>query len=249
MQIVHRVLKILRALGESDEALTLQQLADELDIPPASMHRLLSTLMDEAFVVRDSSRRYSLGRDALALGGGRRNIADVARPLMRQMVAQTGETVFIAEMRGRRAVCTGLMEGTHALRLYVRAGQELPFNASAAARVLLSGFDARRVTELLRGSPIVVYTDHTLVEQGDIQERIESIQRRGHETCTDELDPGVWAVAAPVHVSGQRAAAALASAVPHSRLKPARKQALIDQVTQAAHALSVRMGGEAEGSG
>src|SRR5699024_667482 len=89
MQIVQRTLGVLRALGESDEALTLQQLAVALDIPPASMHRLLSSLVDEAFVIRDSSRRYSLGRDALALGGERRNIADVARPLMRQMVAQS----------------------------------------------------------------------------------------------------------------------------------------------------------------
>lgn len=243
MQLISRALGILRVLGESDQPPTLQQLSDQLAIPPASIHRILATLVDEGFVVRDSHRRYSLGRGALALAGDRRNVADVARPLMRQLVAQTGETAFVAEMNGPRAVCTGLMEGTYALRLYVRAGQELPLNASAAARVLLSGYDVRRRTALLHASPIVVYTDRTPVQVEDILQRVDAIEKRGYETCSDELDSGVWAVAAPINVAGQNAAAALASAVPYSRLSVSKKATMVDRLTQAARALSHRLGG------
>ena len=243
MQLVRRTLSVLTALAEAGQPSTLQELSDDLGIPPASMHRILSTLCDEDFVVRDTHRRYALGRAALALAGERRTLADVARPLMRQMVAQTGETVFIAEMMGRRAICTGIMDGTHALRLYVRAGQELPLNASAAARVLLSGYDSRRRAALLHASPIVLYTEHTPLQIDNILDRIDSIQRRGYETCDDELDSGVWAVSAPINIDGQLAAAALASAVPLARLTETRKKTLVDQVQRAARALSERMGG------
>lgn len=244
MQLVRRALAVLTELADADQPPTLQELSDTLAIPPASMHRILATLTEEGFAVRDSHRRYALGRAALSLAGDRRNLADVARPLMRQMVSQTGETVFVAEMAGRRALCTGIMDGTHALRLYVRAGQELPLNASAAARVLLSGFDRRRQAALLHASPIVFYTDRTPVQVEAILQRVDAIRVRGYETCDDELDSDVWAVAAPVNIGGQRAAGAIASAVPAARLTDARKRTLIEQVTRAGQALSQRMGGE-----
>jgi DNA-binding IclR family transcriptional regulator len=63
------------------------------------------------------------------------------------------------------------------------------------------------------------------------------IRRRGYAESHGEVDPGMWAVAAPV-VEKRRAIASLWLAVPERRLDPARRAALREAALAAARALS-----------
>ena len=77
MQLVTRTLTVLRHLGEYSQGETLNDLAAALRIPSPTLHRLLSVLISEDFVVRSSDKRYTLGPAALSLANGARPLARV----------------------------------------------------------------------------------------------------------------------------------------------------------------------------
>ncbi len=59
---VNRALTILNTLAEHDAGLTLKDLAPMVDLPAATIHRLLTTLQSEHYVYFDNeSRLWSIG--------------------------------------------------------------------------------------------------------------------------------------------------------------------------------------------
>lgn len=147
MQPVVRALQLLTVLAEQRGGLTLQELAVHLDLPLSTVHRLARVLESERFLTRTPKTRHFLPGPAvraLVTGMSSNYVRRVAEPTIAQLNRTTGETVFLAELVGREAVCFSIREGTRPLRLFVQLGRQLPFHASAAARVLLASLD--RVT-------------------------------------------------------------------------------------------------------
>lgn len=247
MQPVVRTLNVLRVLGQAERGMSLQELCDVLSIPLGSMHRVLSVLSDERFITRSqTNKKYFLGPAAreLANEGTRPHGALVApHPALGNLADVTGETVFMTELVGDRAICISLVEGQYPLRLFVRIGQEMPLHAAASARVLLADLDDSTVIGLLARHPMTAFTKETPATIEDVVEHLTMIRARGYDVCDDELDKGVWAVAAPVYTSTGRICASVTLAAPSGRMAiPQIRDTAISQVTAAAAAMAADLG-------
>ncbi len=227
--------------------MSLQELCDVLSIPLGSMHRILGVLSEERFITRSqTNKKYFLGPAAreLANEGTRPHGSLVApHPALGELAESLGETVFMTELVGERAICISLVEGQHPLRLFVRIGQEMPLHAAASARVLLSEFDDHMVTALLARHPMTAFTRETPVTIEAVMEHLTMIRARGYDVCDDELDKGVWAVAAPVYTSTGRICASVTLAAPSGRLAiPTVRETAISLVVAAASAMAADLG-------
>lgn len=248
MQVVQRALKMLQLLSSEPRGLPMGEISERLGIPLASTHRILGVLEGERFVTRSSSnRRYFLGPAARQLSR-----ADLAwdSPLMtpHEAVAAassaTGETVFLSELVGSGAVCLALAESRHPLRLFVRAGQELPLHAAAAARVLLAGRPSAEARALLeRHTPLVPFTSDTPHTVEQVMDRLALIAKRGYDICHSELDFNVWAVSAPVRSSTDEVVASVTLAAPMHRVATdSLRDSALAVVLHAAAAMSADLG-------
>ncbi|MQA80072.1 MAG: helix-turn-helix domain-containing protein [Streptosporangiales bacterium] len=247
MQPVVRALAVLRSLAPTPNGLTLAQLAGSLDVPVGSMHRLLAVLEREEFVTRSpSNRRYFLGPGArqLAEESSRMNALLVTpHPALTGAADASGETVFLTELVGDRAVCVSLVESVHALRMFVRIGQDLPLHAAAAARTLLAYATEDHVRRLLGSRPLHAYTDDTLTDVDAVVGHLAVVRERGYDVCDDELDRGVWAVSMPVRTSTGRVAASVTLAAPAYRVADvAERDRMRGLVRDAADAMSADLG-------
>lgn len=247
MQVVVRALAVLRTLAPRTEGLSLAALADELGVPAGSMHRMLAVLEAEHFVTRSpSNRRYFLGPAArqLAEENSRRHALLVTPHRALTAAAHaSGETVFLTELVGDRAVCVALVESEHPLRMFVRIGQEMPLHAAASARTLLADLDTDDVRRLLATRPLRAFTDETFTEPEQVLDHLAVVRARGYDVCDDELDRGVWAVAAPVRGSTGRVVASATLAAPAYRVAdPDRRQECRTAVETAAAAMSADLG-------
>lgn len=252
MQVVVRALSVLRVLSGERRGLTMGEIAERLDVPLASMHRVLGVLRDERFVTRSpSNRRYFLGPAARELAG---NDASRESPLVKPHEAVavasrvTGETVFLSELVGGMVVCLALAESRHPLRLFVRVGQEMPLHAAAAARVLLAGLTSIEARNLLeRHAPLTHFTDETPVTVDQVIDHLSLIRTRGFDVCSSELDENVWAVAAPVRSSIDEVVASVTLAAPLHRIDHAAAQMRArDAVLAAAATMSADLGWDGE---
>lgn len=247
MQVVVRALAVLRALASTATGMSLGRLAERLDVPQGSMHRLLAVLESEHFVTRSpSNRRYFLGPAArqLAEENAHQHAALVTpHSALTQAAERSGETVFLTELVGDRAVCVSLVESIHPLRMFVRIGQDMPLHAAASARTLLAEREPDEVRRLLETRPFTPYTDETFTDVATMLEHLTVVRARGYDVCDDELERGVWAVSVPVRASTGRVAASVALAAPAYRVaQPRRRDQCLQIVREAAQAMSEDLG-------
>jgi IclR family acetate operon transcriptional repressor len=225
MRVVERALSTLRALAPHTGGLTLAELATRVDVPQGSMHRLLAVLERERFVTRSpSNRRYFLGgaaRQLVEVNDSRNAVLVTPHPALAEAAERSGETVFLAELVGDRVVCVAIVESSHPLRLFVRIGQDMPLHASAAARVLLADRPAHEAQRLLLGGRLTPFTGATPGTVEQVLEHLTLVRARGYDVCDEELDPNVWAVSAPVHLSTGRVVASVTLAAPAYRVADA----------------------------
>jgi DNA-binding IclR family transcriptional regulator len=253
VQVVERALATLRALAPHTSGLTLAELATVLGVPQGSMHRLLAVLEREQFVTRSpSNRRYFLGtaaRQLSEINASRDAVLVTPHEAMTDAAAASGETVFLTELIGDRAVCVALVQSQHPLRLFVRIGQDLPLHASAAARVLLAYLPPAEAKHLLLGYPLTQFTKDTPNTVSQVLQHLADVRTRGYDVCSDELDPGVWAVSAPIRASTGRVVASVTLAGPAHRLAARGVQDTSTKtVVEAAQRVSEDLGWEVSAS-
>src|SRR3954471_6811344 len=106
VQSVDRALTILDLLAREGEA-GVTDIAADLGVHKSTAFRLLATLEAHRLVEQDGERgRYRLGVGNLRLAGAttaRLDLVQEARPVCRQLAADTGETVNITVRSGTSA--------------------------------------------------------------------------------------------------------------------------------------------------
>ena len=87
IQSLLRALELLEYLKEPAHDYTIAELADALQLPRSTVHRMLQTFCEKRFVVRDEqSHTYKLGPALISLGrtaAENISIQDAARPILK----------------------------------------------------------------------------------------------------------------------------------------------------------------------
>lgn len=103
---LERGLNILELLSRHPRGLQMGEM-QELQLPPASLYRLLTTLVELGYVIRGDGDRYRLGRKLLTLGYrsiDASSLVEKALPVMRELRNRTGETVMLGVLYGAEGV-------------------------------------------------------------------------------------------------------------------------------------------------
>jgi len=142
---VDRALSLLRAFQPGDEALTLAQLAQRTQLYKSTVLRLLASLEHARFVRRQDDGRYALGLEIARLHGlyaASQPLERVVMPVLRALAAATGESAayHVRQPRdgGWARLCQFRVDSSHMVRDHVRAGDLLPGDRGAGARVLIA---------------------------------------------------------------------------------------------------------------
>jgi DNA-binding IclR family transcriptional regulator len=177
---------------------------------------------------------YQLGWRAVQLGHAAMETAGVlpiAEPVMRRLVAQTDESVTVFRRVELEMEVIGQIESPHVMRLTFHPGQRLKLSAGASARVLLSGVPDDGLEEVLDG--LCAVDPSFRARRAEFAADVRRTRERGWTTSREEIDSGVWAVAAPLHVDG-RVVASLAVAGPLHRHDADAERRTVELLRQAA---------------
>jgi len=247
MQVLVRALAVLKLVARSSRGMTMGEIAERLDLPPASAHRLLRVLEDEGFVSRSrTNRRFFLGPSAREIGSSpasRESPLIEVHPAIRSARKVSGETVFVSQLSGDNVVCLALAESVHPLRLFVQVGQTMPLHAAAAARALLAWRDEDEVRRVLAAAPFTRFTVDTPTSAEEVLDHLVAVRRRGYDVCDSELDENVWAVSAPVRASTGDVVASVTLAAPEQRAAgPEVRDRLIVLILSTAERMSLDLG-------
>ncbi|RSK76224.1 IclR family transcriptional regulator [Pandoraea apista] len=178
-----RVAQILGAVAiGQDQGRRLSEIADELGLAPATVHRLLSTLVAQGLVEKPvGGHRYYIGQDVFLLALSRRNrfpVKSIASPHLDTLRAMFGETVFLTTRNALDSVCVDRRTGENPSRiLYVDIGNRRPLGVSIGGIPLMHTLSRSELDALLRRNARRLAAFGATMT--DIRERVQSCRQRG----------------------------------------------------------------------
>lgn len=243
-QSVIRVARILKSFTAERHEWRLTPLADRLDLPKSTVHRLLGALEAEGFVRYDPDRQvYGLGEASAALGLRAlrgHDLRELALPCVRELARASGETATLeAPLDGEMAILVE-QSGEHVVSASGWVGTRWPVHATSSGKAVLSRSSPARRDELLSGA-LASYTDSTLTDRARLETEIAGAAVAGFARAVDELEIGYSAVSAAVVSADGSPVAALSIGGPSSRLGPYELDRLGGLVSSAATELSRRL--------
>lgn len=135
--VIDKSMAIIDAL--SDGPCSTGQLVERTGITRATVHRLASALEQHGMVRRSSDGRFALGYRLVSLArtiDGLEVLCDAARPHLRALSEQSGESAQLYVRDGDDRICVDVAESAHGLRTIVPIGARLTLALGSAGRAL-----------------------------------------------------------------------------------------------------------------
>lgn len=247
VQSLTRALGLLNALAASDGGLALSEVARTAGLAVSTAHRLLTTLQQEGFARFDEERgAWTVGVQAFVVGSAflrSRELTAVARPVMRQLMERSGETVNLAVPDGGETIYVAQVECRKMMRAIARPGGRAMMHASGAGKALLAAMPADEVERVIAQHGLPRETPKTITAAGALADALEEVRRRGYAVDDEENAVGLRCVAAAIHDEHAQPIAALSLSGPTARIEDAMIVPLGEAVKAAAEEITRALGG------
>lgn len=242
----NRVVDILELVARSGDGLALREVSAELEAPKSSLLPLLRALTARGYLEQSRMGEYRLGARALALGSGsaaQRQLPELARAALLELMRRTGETVFLGTLAGdgMSVVYVDKVESAHIIRYAAGVGDRRPLHATSSGKAILAFLPPDQRETLLKALPLARHTERTVTSLPALRAALEEIRRAGVCVSLDEMVRGACGVAAPIFDGVGRVAAVCTVAGPTDRVRP-RLRTLATEVKRTARAISALLG-------
>jgi DNA-binding IclR family transcriptional regulator len=243
VQSIERAFSVLEALA--DGPLGVTEVADRVDLPKSTVARLLGSLAHEGAVEQVPGQTdYRVGGRIVTLAAGvrpTRSLVALARPHLVQLAAAVGEAAGLSIPDGFLVHYVDQVDSPHPVGIRDWTGTRLPMHAVSSGLVFLAHMHPADIDAFLASS-LERYTPTTVVDPGDIRERLRRAQLDGYAWARDEVADGISSVAAALADEDGDVVAAIHVHGPSYRFPaPGAEEQLSEQVVTAAARISASL--------
>lgn len=247
VQSLSRALRLLNALAWFPQGITLSEVAQKVGLPTSTAHRLLTTLQNERYVRFDGERSvWLVGVQAFRVGSAftrGRDLASLARPFMRRLMEQCGETVNLAIPDGTEIMYLAQVECQKMMRAFAGPGGRAPLHATAAGKAILAAMAETDIARILAGLEMKRETPRTHTAAAELKKELAVTKARGYAVDDEENAIGLRCVAGVIFDEHGAPLAALSISGPAARITDSRMASLGLAVAGIAHEITAELGG------
>lgn len=228
---------------------TLSNLASDLGESPATVYRILVTLEGRRLVEFDQTDQvWYIGPRAFIIGSRflqRTTLVERARPILRQLMQNTGETANLGIEQNGKVLFVSQVETNACIRAFFAPGTLSCMHASGIGKALLAQMDASRIDKYLSTAPLERFTEFTLTDRRSLISDLADTRTRGFAIDGEERNLGMRCIAAPIFDVHGEAVAGISVSGPTSRIGAELVAKASSEVVAAAKQLSEAIGGGA----
>lgn len=241
---VVKAFKVLELLARSPSPCALGEIAEQCDMTKSNVHRLLKTLsacnyvrqVPEARTYEATLRLWEFGIQVF----DRFDLRGVAEPFLRKLSEETQESVHLSILDGTEVLYIDKIDGSHAVRAYIRVGDRAPAYCTSTGRAMLA-YEHPSVVAAA-AEDMERHTEKTVDTPAKLMVALEAVRKTGYAVTLGEWRPGVVGVAAPVRTEFGAVVAGVGVAGPPDRMPPDALEPFIGSVAATAAALSIALG-------
>jgi IclR family transcriptional regulator, KDG regulon repressor len=219
---VRKAMAVISAFSYSEPVLGVSELARRLDLGKSTVHRILTTLVDDGFVERTDDDRYQLSFKLYEIGqqvAASSDLRERAHPSLERLRNESGETAHLAVLAGTDVVYVDRLESPHMLHLLTRVGRRRAAHATSSGKCLLA-FGAPADVEQVVAGGLPRLGPRTITSAALLRRTLKDVRIRGYAASVEESAPGVASVAAPIFDAAGECIAAMSVAGPITRMPP-----------------------------
>ena len=217
IKVLDRAVAIMMAAANKPS--TLNDLCETTGLPRATAHRLATALEAHRLVARTPEGKWTIGS---AFPGNRNDLLTSAKPIMDQLMEDTGESIQLYQWTETTRTCVATAEPSQGLHNVVPVGSQLPLTSGSAARVIAAFAE--------------ITIDGATFSQDD-----DAAKRAGYSESVEEREAGLASVSAPIMDANGQLAAVLSISGSVDRFKPSPYKKFGTQLLEAAGKLSASL--------
>ena len=232
--------EIYCCLAAHPQGVSVSQLSEELSIPKSSLHRILNTLRDLHYIRerKDSTKGYMLGPQFMFFAKklvDRKELLEVAKPIMQSLSELLGETVKLSEIEGDHVRVLHIIEAKKPMHISISPKAEFPLHVGAASKVLLA-FNQDELMDCIGEEPFQAFSSNTITTYSQLKEELAEIVKTGIGYDNEEYTEGVKAIACPIYNAINKVIGVLSipyfASHAHERLLEYMKQRLVESAKE-----------------
>lgn len=217
--------------------LGVTEIAADLGLSKAAVHRVLASLRTRGFVELDArTHRYSLGVSVMRLGMSyleRIDVRRIAQPFLQELSERTQETATLSITAGADArVYVDQVTPEREVIMSVTLGKPYPLHTGASSRALLAFLPEQQIEAYINSEPL---------DSAALRQDLADVRTAGWARSTAERMTGAASVAAPVLDHEGRAVAVISVCGPAERFA-GEVQACRDALLHTTHGVSRQLG-------
>ena len=187
-----RAMEVFEFLSEA-QGKPLTMIAEEMGQSPATVYRILVTLEGRGLVEFDTEEQlWHIGARAFVIGARflrRTSLVDRARPILRKLMEETGETANLGIEKEGHVLFLSQVETHASIRAFFPPGTLSQMHASGIGKALLAQMDVGRLDRLLATTRLEVFTDHTITDHEALKQDLTAIRAQGFAVDNEERTP------------------------------------------------------------
>jgi DNA-binding IclR family transcriptional regulator len=147
-------------------------------------------------------KTYRIGTPLFTLAAGALDeieLSVLARPVLEDLSASTGESSHFAIRSGDDVVVLARTVGTGAFQLSDRVGAARPAHCTALGKILLAALDEQQLAAYLKRRPPIAFTPKTITDASLVMREIATVRQSGIAYDDSEYNLEARCVAVPVY--------------------------------------------------
>lgn len=224
--------------------LGVRAVAQQLQLPLGSVHRMLLDLAEAGVADRTPSGEWELSFRLLEITGiqlERIDLPRLCRPFAEKIAEATRETVNVNALIGHHGVCIDKVRGNERMQLDMRIGSRGPLNCGGAGKAMLA-FMSDEEREDVYAGPLPALTSFTIVDREQLRAEVSRIRERFYAIDDQEVVIGVYCISVPILDRTGRAMGAISVTGPSAKTAGPEVMPVVEMLWDACEHVSRRLG-------
>ena len=226
---IHNAVSIINCFTEEKPELGISEIAAQLNMNQSTIHHIVKSLSSEGVLAKTPNRRYRLGSQLLGWGhlaAKQYKSFYMATPYLESLSKRTKEISHLATLQNSEVIYLTKVEPNHPLRIETNIGARKPIHCTGLGKAMLA-FQSEKFFEKMVPEELPAYTPNTITDKKALRKELEQVRKQGFAVDDEELEIGLFCIAAPVRNFLGQVIAAISISGPEFRL---RKD--LDQLSQ-----------------
>lgn len=236
IRMVDRSCMILEYIYQMDESASISKLAKELDLPKASIFRILYTMQQHGLIEKEAGTdMYKLGKELVKYGEKVKhdfNLIKLAKHMMKAIAQKIGETVNIGIENEGSVITLHSEEGEKSV-LVSRLIPIADLYCSSMGKLVLAEMNQEKRKAYFQ-KHLSKRTINTLTSYDEFEKERSTILEEGLAYDCEEYEYGLSCIAAPIRDKNNHIIAMISVSGPTTRLEFKGMDNIIDALRKLA---------------